>query len=740
MSGGAALTRAQCNQLEEYVRNHFVMVERMTAGSRGCVFKVQADDGTFYIKKFMDREDYANFNAVRGMFQAKNLRFDDFHAPILAEGQGVGLYFVDMAVGDKVTILDDDTIANMLGTMHDNNLFHGDIFRVEEGASSFQEGSVVYKLNHANAVKMEDGSVRLIDFGNQYNQENPLVFERKQLQSLEKGINVYNNRRLKTAKRRQEEKRKRKQERQEEGGQRKKRQIKFLEGLIQADKKQKQETINGGACRIVSSEKHQCVRECQPSDSDDASQKQKVLALLENDPNAKKLFQENLAGAVEVEQVAPYFVDSYKTMVPADVIEDRNVIFQVVLKDQSYLRDDAFFNSCAQHGIRYINFINQTIDRRTLIDLCVVALKLEEAFVTEAVDVLVQCNKINLPIASVEDFIEACERIELVRLENKPEIQEQLQVLEYEQEWVPLERDLLGLLKQQEKPSLQEFKNAFANNGKGFPEDPNDVNWPTEDIEEVYRIFLALEPNQEAVGDFMDKEILGEKHQCDECQPTSLQDFARKLRHFTEIHPSTLENYILWRRTEQRANQVARQLGANIPDRSLPATWYDNIVHLFGKFDEEQASGNFTPKILMEDEPEGDAGIYEPIHFETLEQYEQYRKDYYKDFKARIRPKDPTSKWCVIYFRQHLVVAKLEANKIVVYNSSDSDFLPLYEKTWGDMANSYFDTELEVEVIHLDVQGVNDCGIWVHMIPLYETDILNSADPKALFEGFIKHF
>ena len=491
MAGGAALTRAQCIQLEEYVRNQSTTVTPMTAGSRGCVFKLQADDGTFYIKKFMDAEDFGAFNAVRNMFRERNLQFHQFHPPILDEGQYGAFHFVDMAVGNKVDILDDDTIADMLATMHQNNIFHGDIFRVDEDSSLFDEGSLMYVLNHANVVKMEDGSVRLIDFGNQYNHENPLKFERDQLQLFLKGTdNVrYQRRKISTQKKRK---------RQEKGsfGQGKKLNFDFM----------------GGACRIVSSEKYQCVRECQPtsdSDSDDASQKQKVLAFLKNDPNVKKIFQENLAGAVEVEQVAPYFVDSYKTMVPADVIEDRKVIFQVVLKDQSYLRDDAFFNSCAQHGIRYINFINQTIDRRTLIDLCVVALKLEQAFVTEAVDFLVQYNKIKLPIASVEEFIDACERIELVRLENKPEIQEQLQVLEYEQEWVPLERDLLGLLQQQEKPSLQEFKNAFANNGKGFPEDPNDVNWPTEEIEEVYKIFLALEPNQEAVGGFMDQEILG---------------------------------------------------------------------------------------------------------------------------------------------------------------------------------------------------------------------------------------
>ena len=48
-------------------------------------------------------------------------------------------------------------------------------------------------------------------------------------------------------------------------------------------------------------------------DSDDASQKQKVLAHLENDPKAKTLFQENLADAVEVQQVAPQFVKVTKT-------------------------------------------------------------------------------------------------------------------------------------------------------------------------------------------------------------------------------------------------------------------------------------------------------------------------------------------------------------------------------------------------------------------------------------------
>ena len=465
MAGGAALTRAQCIQLEEYVRNQSTTVTPMTAGSRGCVFKLQADDGTFYIKKFMDAEDFGAFNAVRNMFRERNLQFHQFHPPILDEGQYGAFHFVDMAVGNKVDILDDDTIADMLATMHQNNIFHGDIFRVDEDSSLFDEGSLMYVLNHANVVKMEDGSVRLIDFGNQYNHENPLKFERDQLQLFLKGTdNVrYQRRKISTQKKRK---------RQEKGsfGQGKKLNFDFM----------------GGACRIVSSEKYQCVREC---------------------------------------------------------------------------------------------------------------------------------------------------------------------------------------------------------------------------------------------------------------QPTSLQDFARELRHSTESHASSLERYTLWRRTEERANQVARQLGAKIPDRSLPSGWNNRVLGLFGKFDaEEQASEDFIPEILMEDEPEGDAGIYEPIHFETLEAYEKYQNGYYEDFQARIRPKDPTSKWCVIYFRQHLVVAKLETEKIVVYNPSNSDFLPLYMETWGDMANNYFDTALEVEIIHLDVQGINDCGLWIHIVPLYESDILKGADPEALFEGFIKHF
>ena len=57
MSGGEALTPAQCKQLETSVRDSGgIIVERMTAGSRGCVFKLRADDGTFYIKN-KDAED-----------------------------------------------------------------------------------------------------------------------------------------------------------------------------------------------------------------------------------------------------------------------------------------------------------------------------------------------------------------------------------------------------------------------------------------------------------------------------------------------------------------------------------------------------------------------------------------------------------------------------------------------------------------------------------------------------------
>ena len=205
MSGGEALTPAQCKQLETSVRDSGgIIVERMTAGSRGCVFKLRADDGTFYIKKFMDAEDYGAFNTVRDMFRERNLLFDDFHPPILAEGQAIhdGLYFVDMAVGDKVDILDDDAIADMLGTMHQHNIFHGDIFRLEGEASTYQ--SPMYILNHANVVKMDDGSVRFIDFGNQYNHENPLVFEREQLQLFLNGTNNvrYLRRKVSTQKKR----------------------------------------------------------------------------------------------------------------------------------------------------------------------------------------------------------------------------------------------------------------------------------------------------------------------------------------------------------------------------------------------------------------------------------------------------------------------------------------------------------------------------------------------------------
>ena len=97
-------------------------------------------------------------------------------------------------------------------------------------------------------------------------------------------------------------------------------------------------------------------------------------------------------------------------------------------------------------------------------------------------------------------------KIELMRLENKPDIQEQLQVLKHEQEWVPLERDLLRLL-QQGKPSLQDFKDALPRMGKGLKTQTTRTGQRKK--RRVYTGFLALEPNQE-VEDFIDKEILGE--------------------------------------------------------------------------------------------------------------------------------------------------------------------------------------------------------------------------------------
>jgi hypothetical protein len=86
--------------------------------------------------------------------------------------------------------------------------------------------------------------------------------------------------------------------------------------------------------------------------------------------------------------------------------------------------------------------------------------------------------------------------------------------------------------------------------------------------------------------------------------------------------------------------------------------------------------------------------------------------------------------WAVLYFRQHLVAAHYDADirEVTVYNTATinflngikdekekkkrkhTDLLRLYVSQWEKLSSMLWPESNRVDVIHLGVQGANDCG------------------------------
>lgn len=234
-----------------------------------------------------------------------------------------------------------------------------------------------------------------------------------------------------------------------------------------------------------------------------------------------------------------------------------------------------------------------------------------------------------------------------------------------------------------------------------------------------------------------------------QCTPVSLKAFAQHMRANKSETTFTVDNYTLWRQVAEKANTIARRLGAAVPDMALPPDWEKGVIELFEPFAlQDRESKDLPAEILMADVPEGNAGIYEPFSRQTLDT--AYPTTYHEEYEPVVQEKDASSPWCSIYFRQHLVAAKYNGDTITIYNPADDRFLPLYMDTWVTLANQYFKTNVPCDIYHLDMQMYNDCSIWTQMIPLYEKEIIHHLEGKsnqsdadighALFHTFLKHF
>ena len=189
-----------------------------------------------------------------------------------------------------------------------------------------------------------------------------------------------------------------------------------------------------------------------------------------------------------------------------------------------------------------------------------------------------------------------------------------------------------------------------------------------------------------------------------------MQDFAHSMRYNTNSI-SFKNNYRQWRETESHYNERAHHTG--IQNLTLPYDWQP--PPFLKDITEEEAW-----QVLYLDEPEASIGLYEQGLHQQLDAL-----DGYGTYKIRVHPHfDPKKSWAVLYFRQHLVLAKKEASRIVVYNPAGNIFLPLYHRTWKTLARTFWDFYGHVDIVHLDCQGYNDCSIWVSIIPSCLTELL----------------
>ena len=181
--------------------------------------------------------------------------------------------------------------------------------------------------------------------------------------------------------------------------------------------------------------------------------------------------------------------------------------------------------------------------------------------------------------------------------------------------------------------------------------------------------------------------------------------------------------------------------------------------------------------LYLDDYQEANIGIYEPHGCTWLDQ--NHPQSVSPDYKVRVwfgeghKPRELEKErgrqgttaqdaypyeWAVLYFRQHVVIAHHpeDTSEIVVYNTAgmnflddagDSKLLSFYSQQWQIMteilwpasrlaglspsnATSPSSPPMKAaepsgwtfNVVHLGVQGVNDCGIWTWLFPRIHLD------------------
>lgn len=215
-----------------------------------------------------------------------------------------------------------------------------------------------------------------------------------------------------------------------------------------------------------------------------------------------------------------------------------------------------------------------------------------------------------------------------------------------------------------------------------------------------------------------------------------LKDFAYKLRYHSD--PGSLQNYIKWRLIEHRLYTMASETVNILKMKDFDEHWQVNTEAFLNSLDSHEAH-----RVLEIEPSEAHYYYYEDTPItdaddNTIRDIQdknpcQYNSKYIWNIVGN--KYDEKHIWAVLGYRRHLVCAKLYKNKITIYNSAAQDFMiglryiteaikfkliASYEEQWKKMATEIWsDTEIKnIDVIHLDCQGYNDCCIWCWIIPM----------------------
>lgn len=230
-------------------------------------------------------------------------------------------------------------------------------------------------------------------------------------------------------------------------------------------------------------------------------------------------------------------------------------------------------------------------------------------------------------------------------------------------------------------------------------------------------------------------------------------EFARDLRTRSDISFS-YSTYKKWRRVSSESCRLA---GEVVPDLTMNTTRLNDNLRATVRDWESKGWGleKISMHLLCEDVPEAAIGLYEKCTLAYLDKKYATKPHPKAIFRQHPAWSAGEKQWAPLYFRKHLVVAHDTGNgEIIVFNPAERNFCDggpesmnerrraFYERTWKLLSKKVFGANKSVTVRHMGVQGKNDCGVWIYLIPHLLSDAENKKtahirEPQTAFESFV---